>query len=331
MGERTSAAIRVGNFIRDYYSYMILSTVFLGIVVGKLFPALTRGLTPYMLYLIAVMICAMSVTIRFADLSQTFTKGRLIGCGLATNFIFLPLLCYALAASLMSRYPLYAAGFILMGTVPCAGMNVVWTGLLKGDVALALLLGALTMILGIVTIPVLTGILAGAYVAVDVVGMLRILVVALIIPIILGMSTRKLLERRSGGGVGVYLPVFPPVAAVMAMLLMFIMVSVNIPTLPVAGDVLLILILPSLILFPVAFEGIHVFCNRMLRCAERETVAIVYSSGMKHLPLAMGVAFVSLGQQAALPIAVAAVFQTINAGVFYKRFQRRLHGGSADG
>ncbi|MEM3071858.1 MAG: hypothetical protein QW172_00160 [Candidatus Bathyarchaeia archaeon] len=321
----------MGNFIRDYYSYMILSTVALGVVAGKFFPALTKGLTPYMLYLIAVMIWAMSVTIRFADLSHTFTKGKLIGCGLTTNFIFLPLLCYGLAASLMNRYPLYAAGFILMGTVPCAGMNVVWTGLLKGDVALALLLGALTMILGIITIPSLTGILAGAYVTVDVLGMLRILVVALIIPIILGMFTRSFLERRGGERMRVYLPAFPPIAAVMAMLLMFIMVSVNIPTLPIAGDALLMLLLPSLILFPVAFEGIHIFCNKMLRCAGKETVAIVYSSGMKHLPLAMGVAFVSLGQQAALPIAVAAVFQTINAGVFYKMFQRKLHGGAAVG
>ncbi|MEM2047379.1 MAG: hypothetical protein QXZ06_05820 [Candidatus Jordarchaeales archaeon] len=56
-------------------------------------------------------------------------------------------------------------------------------------------------------------------------------------------------------------------------------------------------------------------------------MVIAYSSGMKHLSLAMGVAFVSLGQQTAFPIAVMVVFQTINAGVFYKRFQRRLHGG----
>jgi predicted Na+-dependent transporter len=56
---------------------------------------------------------------------------------------------------------------------------------------------------------------------------------------------------------------------------------------------------------------------------EKENVTIAYCSAMKHLPLAMGVAFVSLGQQAALPIAVAAVFQTINASLFYRIFQKR--------
>jgi predicted Na+-dependent transporter len=302
---------------------MIILTVVAAILAGKLSPYSIKQLTPYMLYFISVMIWAMSVTINFSDLSLAFKKGRLIGCGLLTNFVFLPSLCYALAAALMSNYPLYAAGFILMGTVPCAGMNVVWTGLLKGDVALALLLAAFTMILGIVTIPLLTGALAGVYASIDVLGMLNILVAVLIVPIALGMATRSILERRSGANIAVYLPVFPPIAAIMAMILMFIMVAVNIPTIPVTGDILLVLLLPPLVLFPIAFGGIHIFCNRMLRCAERETVAIVYSSGMKHLPLAMGVAFVSLGQQAALPIAVAAVFQTLNASLFYRIYQRR--------
>jgi len=318
-----SKVVRIGNFIRHYYSHMIVLTVVAAIPAGKLSPYLIQPLTSYMLYFIAVMIWAMSVTIKFSDLSLTFKKGRLIGCGLATNFIFLPLLCYALAISLMSRYPLYAAGFILMGTVPCAGMNVVWTGLLKGDVALALLLGALTMLLGIVTIPWLTAILAGVYATVDVLGMLSTLVLVLVIPIALGMITRSALQKASRQSAEDYLPAFPAIAAIMAMILMFIMVAVNIPKIPVTGDVLLVLLVPPLVLFPIAFGGIHIFCNRILRCAERETVAIVYSSGMKHLPLAMGVAFVSLGQQAALPIAVAAVFQTLNASLFYRIFQAR--------
>jgi predicted Na+-dependent transporter len=307
---------------------MIVLTVVAAIPAGKLSPHSIKPLTPYMLYFIAVMIWAMSVTIKFSDLSLTFKKGKLIGCGLLTNFIFLPFLCYALAVALMSQYPLYAAGFILMGTVPCAGMNVVWTGLLKGDVALALLLGALTMVLGIVTIPWLTVILAGVYATVDILGMLNILLSVLIIPIALGMITRSILQKASRQSAEHYLPAFPPIAAIMAMILMFIMVAVNIPTIPVTGDILLVLLVPPLVLFPIAFGGVYIFCNRILRCAERETVAIVYSSGMKHLPLAMGVAFVSLGQQAALPIAVAAVFQTLNASLFYRIFQSRPRSAS---
>jgi predicted Na+-dependent transporter len=60
-----------------------------------------------------------------------------------------------------------------------------------------------------------------------------------------------------------------------------------------------------------------------LKCPLKETGTIVYSSGIKHLPLAMRLAFASFGQTATLPIAVSAAFQTVNAGIFYKFFQRR--------
>ena len=318
-----SRVAQLGNFIRGYYSHMIILTVVAAIVAGKLSPYSIQPLTPYMLYFIAVMIWAMSVTIKMSDLSLTFKKPSLIIWGLVANFILLPFLCYVLAISLMSRYPLYAAGFILMGTAPSAGMSVVWTSLLGGIVALALVLDALTDILGILTMPWLTGILAGAYVSVDVLGMLNTLILVGIVPLALGMTTRNILERWSHEHAKHYLPLFPPIGAIMAMIMMFIMVAVNIPTIPATQDILLVLIAPALLFFPIAFGGIHLFCNKILRLTEKENVTIAYCSAMKHLPLAMGVAFVSLGQQAALPITVAAVFQTLNASLFYRIFQGR--------
>ena len=323
-----SSVIRLSNFVRDYYSHMIMITVVAAILTGKLSPYSIQPLTPYMLYFIAAMIWAMSVTIKLSDLSLTFKKPSLIIWGLVANFIFLPFLCYVLAISLMSRYPLYAAGFILMGTAPTAGMSVVWTSLLGGIVALALVLDALTDILAILTMPSLTGILAGTYVSVDVLGMLNTLILVGIVPLALGMTTRNILERWSHERAKHYLPLFPPIGAILAMIMMFIMVAVNIPTIPATQDILLVLIAPALLFFPIAFGGIHLFCNKILRLAEKENVTIAYCSAMKHLPLAMGVAFVSLGQQAALPITVAAVFQTLNASLFYRIFQARVRSAS---
>jgi len=130
---------------------MMILTIAAAMLAGKLSPYLIEPLTPCMLYFIGVMIWSMSVTIKLSDLSLTFKKPSLIIWGLITNFIFLPFLCYLLAISMMSQYPLYAAGFILMGTAPSAGMSVVWTSLLGGIVALALVLDALTDIVGILT------------------------------------------------------------------------------------------------------------------------------------------------------------------------------------
>jgi len=313
---------KVASFIQKNYSYLVFSMVFLGVIAGVFVPKPVQVLKPLMLPLVSIMVWAMSVTIRFEELVLVTKKVRQIVCGLLLNFAFLPTLCFLLAVAFLSREPTWAVGFILMGTVPCAGMNVVWTGLLKGDVPLALILAALTMILGIVTIPGLTALLAGVYVEVSIIEMLRIIAIALAIPLVLGIATRHVLETRLGKNLARYLPTFPPISAITAMLLMFSMLAVNVALIPPNPSLILSLIIPPLVLFPVAFGGAHLICTKILHCPMKETNAIVYSSGMKHLPLAMGIAFASFGPMAALPIAISAAFQTVNASIFYRIFQK---------
>jgi hypothetical protein len=65
----------LNDFIRSHYSYLILATVGLSIVVGRLAPAAARAFKPYMVYLIGLMIWAMSVTIRFPELRFASRRG----------------------------------------------------------------------------------------------------------------------------------------------------------------------------------------------------------------------------------------------------------------
>ncbi|MEM3366107.1 MAG: hypothetical protein QXM93_06775 [Candidatus Methanomethyliaceae archaeon] len=301
---------------------MVLFIVFLGIIAGLSAPSQVQSLKPLMLPLVSTMVCAMTVTIKFKELVQVTKKLRQIMLGLVLNFILLPALCFSLAVTFLSLNPAWAAGFILMGTVPCAGMNVVWTGLLKGDTPLALIIAALTMILGVITIPGITALLAGIYVSVNVIDLLWSIATILAIPLIIGILTRHLLEIKLGKALQKFLPAFPLVSAITAMILMFSMLAINIMVIPGDLSIIVLLVLPPLILFPVAFGSSHLICSKILHLPTRETTAIVYSSGMKHLPLAMGVAFASFGPPAALPIAISAAFQTVNAGIFYRIFQR---------
>ncbi len=325
-GKRPSGIDRANSFIQKNYSYMVFSMVFLGILVGITAPSQVQSLKPLMLPLVSIMVYAMTVTIRFRELVQVTKKLRQIVLGLLLNFILLPLLCFFLALAFLSSRPEWAAGFILMGTVPCAGMNVVWTGLLKGDVPLALILAALTMLLGIATIPGLTALLAGVYVSVNAADLLWSIATVLAIPLILGILTRQALEAKLGKSLPKYLPAFPPVSAIAAMMLMFSMLAINIAMVPGDLSIIALLVLPPAILFPIAFGFSHLICSKVFHLPIGETNAIVYSSGMKHLPLAMGVSFASFGPGAALPIAVSAAFQTVNASLFYRIFQRMSRG-----
>jgi ACR3 family arsenite efflux pump ArsB len=320
-GEQPKGAERAASFIRKNYPYMVFSMVFLGILAGLTAPFQVQSLKPLMLPLTGIMVWAMTVTIRFKELVQVAKKIRQIALGLLFSFLFFPAICFILAVTFLSSKPEWAAGFILMGTVPCAGMSVVWTGMLKGDVPLALMLDAIMMLLGIVTIPTITALLAGVYVRVSAFEMLWSVFTNLVIPLFFGILTRYALEARLGKNLPKYLPIFSPISAITAMILMFSMVSINIPMVPGELYVIFSLVLPSLVLFPVVFGVPYLICSRVLHLTFKESIAIIYGSGMKHLPLATGLAFASFGSAAALPIVISAVFQTINASTFYRLFQ----------
>ncbi|MCK7515690.1 MAG: bile acid:sodium symporter [Desulfobacterales bacterium] len=75
--------------------------------------------------------------------------------------------------------------------VPCAGMALVWTGLLKGDVPLATVVNAATMIAAPFLIPWLMQLLAGAFIAVDAAAMFQSVMLTVLAPIIGGILTPR--------------------------------------------------------------------------------------------------------------------------------------------
>jgi len=320
--EPSNEAERVASFIRKNYSYMVLSMVFLGILAGLVAPTQVQSLKPFMLPLTGIMVWAMTVTIRFGELAQTGKKVKQIVLALLFCYAIFPIISFALAVAFLSRRPEWAIGFILMGSVPTAGMNVVWTGMLKGDLPLSIMLNAIMMFLGIATIPTITALFAGVWVKVSAVDLLWAVLTNLVIPLFFGFLTRYALEALSRKSLPKYLPIFSSASAIIAMVLMFSMVSINIPMIPAEPYVLLLLVLPPLLAFPLVFGAPYLVCSKALRLSYEEQVAIVYSSGMKHLPLATSLAFASFGPAAAFPIAISAVFQTTFASTFYRLFQR---------
>jgi ACR3 family arsenite efflux pump ArsB len=196
-GEQPKGAERVASFIRKNYSYMVLSMVFLGILTGSVAPTQVQSLKPFMLPLTGIMVWAMTVTIKFSELAQSGKKVKQIILALLFCYVFFPIISFALAISFLSSKPEWAIGFILMGSVPTAGMNVVWTGMLKGDLPLSIILNAIMMFLGIITIPTITALFAGVWVKVSMVDLLWAVLTNLVLPLFFGFLTRYALEALS--------------------------------------------------------------------------------------------------------------------------------------
>jgi len=306
------------EFIRAHYQTIIIATVVVALPLGLWTVAPGKVLQSYSRELTFLMILFISATITPQQFALVARRPAAIAVGLLLNFVYMPLLCWALAHFLVDD-PLLVTGIILVGVVPCAGMAAVWTALLKGDVPLGMAINALTMVLGPFVIPPLMVLLAGSKVEVNAGAMFSQLAMILLIPLVLGIGLRWLLDMI--WDVKPYLPVLPSLSALTAVLLMFAVCNVNAPLIAARAALVPSLLLAVIPIFPLGFLLPH-WLGR-LAFGWKERIAITYASGMKNLPIAVGLAFASFPALAGLPVALAFILQMLTASLFYRYLNAR--------
>lgn len=311
------------QFMRDRYAYVIVSSLILGIAVGIFTPAPGQFIKNFSIPLIVIMIGAMGFTITLKALKRAAQDWTAFGLGMILNFIFAPLLCWLLALLFLKDNAQFAIGLILIGVVPCAGMALVWAGLLKGDVPLTTVINAATMIIAPFLIPFLIQFFAGTFVRIDSLAMFKTVMLTVLIPVIAGILLREITEQFME--VNKYLPFMPALSATAAVFIMFMAVNTGLPiilkNIQAIGPLLIATVMVFPILFLIAYFIGRTFLNRA------KNIAITFSSGMKNLPIALGIAAISFQTLAMLPVAVAFAFQMLTAVFFYQFFLRTLSSG----
>ena len=306
------------TFIRNNYTYIIIGALIVGVVVGLVSSTPGVFIQQFNVPLIIIMIGAIGFTITFKSLGMAIRDWKGFSFGLVLNFFFAPFLCWLLALLLLSQHHDLATGLILIGVVPCAGMALVWAGLLKGDVPLATVINAATMILAPFLIPLLMSLFAGTFVTVNTWGMFQQLIYTVLLPVLGGLALRELLERWVN--VQKYLPVMPAISATVAVLLMFMAINTNIS--PIMKNMGLVppLVVSTILIFPILFLVAYLLSIKLF--PRGKNIAITYSSGMKNLPIAIGIAAMSFKGVEMLPVAVGFAFQMLTAVTFYQLFRR---------
>lgn len=303
------------EFVRKHYQSIILIAVALGLALGVFTTLPGKALQSYSQALTFLMILFISLTISPRQFLLVARQPGAVLAGLALNFIFMPLVCWGLARLLVSDTDL-ATGIILVGVVPCAGMAAVWTALLKGDVPLGMAINALTMLLAPFLIPPLMFLLADSGVKVDPWAMFQQLTNILLVPLVLGVALRWLADWFWNPKP--YLPLLPALSALTAVLLMFATCNVNMPLILARWDVVPALVGAVILIFPIGFLVPHWLGRYAFGWEQR--IAVTFSSGMKNLPIAVGLALSSYKGHplVGLPVALAFILQMLTASMFYR-------------
>ncbi|OJX47152.1 MAG: hypothetical protein BGO78_16880 [Chloroflexi bacterium 44-23] len=305
------------EWVRNHYQIIIIIAVVLGLVLGLWTAVPGKFLQNYSQLLTFLMIFFISLTITPKQFSTVRRQPLAVLSGLLLNFAFMPLLCWALARIFVNDSQL-AIGVILVGVVPCAGMAAVWTALLKGDVPLGMAINALTMVLAPFLIPPLMIFLAGSAVNINPWSMFQQLAIILLIPLALGILIRWWVDRH--WDVKAYLPILPASSALTAVLLMFAICNVNVTLIITQWQKVPALLIALVLIFPLGFL-IPFWLSRSVKWETR--IAITFSSGMKNLPIAVGLAFASFSKIVGLPVALAMILQMLTASLFYRFLNKK--------
>ena len=280
-----------------------------GLGLGTLVPglddaldALTIGTVslPIALGLLAMMYPVLA-KVRYEEMGRLTGQRRLMGASLALNWVFGPLLMFALAWLFLADQPEFRTGLIIVGLARCIAMVLIWSDLARADNQATALLVAINSLFQIVAysllgwlyltgLPALLGLDTQGF-EVSLWEVARTVLIFLGIPLLAGYLTRREGIRRRGEQwyTQRFLPRIGPVALyglLFTIVMLFALQGEAITGAPL--DVVLIAI-PLLVYFLVMFFASFAL-GRAMGLGYPRTATLAFTAASNNFELAIAVA-----------------------------------------
>ncbi len=249
----------------------------------------------------------------------------------AINFAVIPFVAFAAGRIFFADRPYLALGLLLAALVPTSGMTISWTGFAKGNLAAAVKMTVVGLILGSLATPFYVQALMGARVSVDIGGIFRQIVLIVFLPMLAGYATQRALVRRYGADAfqKALAPRFPALSTLGVLGIVFIAIALKAPAIAARPDQLLLIIVPLVLLYTFNYL-LSTLVGKMF-LPRGDAIALVYGTVMRNLSIALAVAinaFGAAGADAALVICLAYIIQ-VQSAAWYVKFTPRVFGDPA--
>jgi len=237
------------------------------------------------------------------------------------NFALIPFVAFAAGRLFFPDRPYLALGLLLAALVPTSGMTISWTGLARGNLAAAVKMTVVGLIVGSLATPFYVRALMGAQVAVDLIGILQQIVLMVFLPMLAGYATQRTIIRRYGLQVfqNIWAPVFPSLSVLGVLGIVFVALALKARAIAAHPEQLVAIFVPLLLLYLFNYL-LSTLLGRLL-LPRADAIAMVYGTVMRNLSIALAIAinaFGSAGSEAALVISLAYVVQVKSAAWYVK-------------
>ena len=205
------------NFFQKYLTIWVFICMVVGVIIGKLLPAIPNalgnleisGISIPIAILIWIMIYPMMLKVDFQSIKQVGRNPKGLFITWITNWLIKPFTMYGIASLFLFTVfkgfiapelaTQYLAGAVLLGAAPCTAMVFVWSTLTKGNPAYTVVQVATNdLIILIAFVPILKFLLGVSNVSVPYGTLFFSVILFVVIPLVGGVLTRIVVVKNKG-------------------------------------------------------------------------------------------------------------------------------------
>ncbi|MEZ5335355.1 MAG: bile acid:sodium symporter [Methanolobus sp.] len=248
------------------------------------------------------------------------------------NFAVIPFLAFGLGRIFFADNPLVALGLLLASLLPTSGMTISWTGFAKGNLNAAVKMTVIGLVAGSLATPLYAKWLMGAVVEIPLLDVFKQIALIVFLPMIAGYATQRYIIWKYGEA-KYHKDIkkkFPMLSTLGVLGIVFVAMSLKSKTIITEPSMLVELLIPLAIFYALNFI-LSTLVAKLIFSRE-DGIALVYSTVMRNLSIALALAMAVFGEQGsdiAMIIALAYIIQ-VQSAAWYVRFTDVIFGKTID-
>lgn len=287
--------------INKYQTVVILLAIVLGLLLGHI-DVLKEYASVFIVPLLMVMLFGLFLSMDLGDLMRSFLQVRFSLANIVINFLWTPLLAYALGyLFLMQDLPIWI-GFVMLMVTPCTDWYLVFTGGAKGNVPLSTSILPVNLVLQVVLLPVYLLVFFGQSGNVELGVLVESMLLVLVLPFVVAWFV-KLYHKKIATKYTAVIRFFEQSQVLFLALAVVAMFASEGRSLVENPHVIYKLLLPVLVFFTVTF-GLGLLVSRLLGLNYADKVSLVMTTMARNSPVALAIAVSAFSSEPMIALAL---------------------------